>query len=68
MERNLAGNPLREFSELLIDLVRLQWGFAVLVIGAFFRVLVGCVNSSQGGRLDIREVAEWYASSFDALR
>lgn len=34
MESQLAGNPFRELAEVAMQSVQLQWGWAILVIGA----------------------------------
>jgi len=47
LERDLAGNPFRGIGELALQSVQLQWGWAVLVVGAFL-LLVAAVLNQRG--------------------
>lgn len=41
LETDLAGNPFRGFADAAVDSVQLQWGWAVLLIGALMVTYAG---------------------------
>lgn len=38
MERDLAGNPFRGLADMAVESVQLQWGWAVLLVGAGLQI------------------------------
>ena len=43
MERELAGNPFRGLADLAMESVQLQWGWAVLVVGAVLVIIAAAM-------------------------
>jgi amino acid transporter len=43
MSRNMANNPFRGIGEAMMDSVQIQWGLAVLIVGAFMLIAAGAV-------------------------
>jgi len=62
MEKNLAGNPFRGIGEAMMQSVQLQWGWAVLVIGA------GLVIASAAIKDDGAESGDAYFKVPDEFR
>lgn len=44
MERELAGNPFRELADLAIQSVQLQWGWALLIVGASLVIAAAAIK------------------------
>lgn len=38
MERDLAGNPFRGLADMAVESIQLQWGWAVLLVGAGLQI------------------------------
>lgn len=47
MEKELAGNPFAGLAQAAMQSVQLQWGWAVLVIGAVLLVVAGLMNGAR---------------------
>jgi hypothetical protein len=44
LDRELAGNPFRGLADLAVESVQLQWGWAVLVVGAALVVAAAAIK------------------------
>jgi hypothetical protein len=47
MESNLAGNPLRGFADVAMQSVQLQWGWALLIVGAALIIASAAVKKEE---------------------
>lgn len=49
MRRELAGNPFAGLGEVAMQSMQMQWGWAVLILGAVFVIAAGMMASSKAG-------------------
>jgi len=47
MENELAGNPFRGLADLAMQSVQLQWGWALLIIGAIFIIVAAAMKEEN---------------------
>jgi hypothetical protein len=47
MDTELAGNLFRGVADLAVNFVQIQWGFAVLILGACFVMVAAALDDSQ---------------------
>ena len=47
IEPEFGGNPFRGVADLAVNLVQIQWGFAVLILGACFLMVAAALDDSQ---------------------
>lgn len=47
MEVNLVGNPFRGIADMAMQSVQLQWGWAILIIGAAFLIAAARLNNNK---------------------
>ena len=48
MESKLAGNPFRGFADVAMQSIQIQWGWAVLVIGAVLLIAAAAIGDKSG--------------------
>ena len=48
MQRDLAGNPFAGLAELAVESVQLQWGWALLVVGAVLIISSAAIKEDNG--------------------
>jgi hypothetical protein len=47
MERELAGNPFRGLADMALQSVQIQWGFAVLIVGALMLIVSTAIKEDK---------------------
>lgn len=46
METKLAGNPFRGIADVAMQSIQIEWGWAVLIIGAVFLIVAGVISDN----------------------
>ena len=46
METKLAGNPFRGIADVAMQSIQIQWGWAVLIVGAVFLIAAGVISDN----------------------
>jgi len=47
METSLAGNPFRGIADLAMQSIQIQWGWAVLIVGAGFLIAAAAISDER---------------------
>ncbi len=47
MEKKLAGNPFRGIADVAMQSIQIQWGWAVLIVGAVFLVAAAAISDKR---------------------
>ncbi|MDU2064367.1 MAG: hypothetical protein E6713_05945 [Sporomusaceae bacterium] len=48
MSQQLRGNPFKGIAETMINSVQIEWGFALVIIGAIFLIVAPFLSDSNG--------------------